>query len=409
MSTPRQKLDREIARVITNENCSGCGACTLLDSGVQMTLQSDGFNRPTRAGEGDARADAAARFRAACPGARVAAQRPALSRRHPTMGPIVAVFEAWAADPEVRHRGSSGGTLTALAAWLAETGEASRVIGAAADAANPRRTVTVQLTSRDDALAQAGSRYAPASNAAHPASVDPQAAIIGKPCEVSAVRALHQTGTRETAPLLLSFFCAGTPSQHATESLVAQLGIAADEVVSDLWYRGRGWPGRFTVERDGEPAVSTSYQESWGEVLGRHLQWRCKICPDGVGESSDVTAADLWRSDDRGYPDFSDGAGVSALIARTERGLDLIARAVTAGVLMAAPISINDLAAVQPFQRQRRETLAGRLVGTVLAGRRIPAYRGFSLISLALPRLREVVRTATGSYRRLRRDRPADD
>ena len=121
-----------------------------------------------------------------------------------------------------------------------------------------------------------------------------------------------------------------------------------------------------------------------------------------------MTAADLWHADDRGYPDFTEGAGVSALIARTERGLDLVTRAVAAGVLVAAPIAINDLAAVQPFQRQRRETLAGRLAGTVLAGRRIPVYRGFSLIALAVPRLREVVRMARGSYRRLRRDRSKD-
>jgi coenzyme F420 hydrogenase subunit beta len=321
------------------------------------------------------------------------------------MGSYFEVFEAWATDEQIRYAGSSGGALTALASWLVSTGEATRVVGATADSASPRGTVTVEITTREKALAMAGSRYAPASNAASPAALDPNSAFVGKPCEVSALRALHH----DDGPLLLSFFCAGTPSQHATDSLATKLGVPTSEPIRDLWYRGRGWPGRFTVVRDDGSTVDTSYDESWGQSLGPAVQWRCKICVDGVGESSDVTAADFWRADERGYPDFSEGAGVSALIARTERGLDVIRRAIAAGVLAASPMDIADLAAVQPLQRTRRETLSGRLAGTVAAGGRVPRYRGFSLIALGLPRLREIYRTAKGTFRRRHAKTRPDD
>lgn len=409
--SPRQSLDLAVERVVSAGNCSGCGACTLLDSGLRMRLAANGFNRPVRVSATDADPDAVTRFRALCPGVRVLAQNPEGSRRHPTMGPVIQVFEAWATDPELRFAGSSGGALTALAAWLATTGEVSRVIGAGPDAADPRRTTTVRLTTRSGAIAQTGSRYAPASNAADPAALDPTAAFIGKPCEVSAILALQRTGASSPGaePLLLSFFCAGTPSQRATDALLEGLGVPAGERLAELRYRGHGWPGRFTARRPDGSTVSASYEESWGGSLGPAVQWRCKVCADGVGESADVTAADLWRADERGYPDFSDGPGVSALIARTRRGLDLVTRAVAAGVLTVRPIEINDLAAVQPLQRQRRETLAGRLAGTMLAGGRVPRYRGFSLLRLALPRLREVLRVARGSYRRRRASGDADD
>jgi coenzyme F420 hydrogenase subunit beta len=314
------------------------------------------------------------------------------------MGPIIQVWSAWASDPQVRLAGSSGGTLTALAAWLAETGEATHTIGARADRDNPRRTVSVQITTREAAIASAGSRYAPASNC-EAAGALRDSAFIGKPCEVSALRADPAAAGN---PLLLSFYCAGTPSQHATESLAEQLGVPRDERIRDLWYRGHGWPGKFTVTRADQTTVATSYEQSWGEHLGRAVQWRCKICPDGVGESSDITAADLWQADERGYPDFTEGAGVSALIARTERGFDVITRAIAAGVLVATPIEINELAAIQPYQRQRRQTLLGRLAGTVAAGGVIPRFTGFTLARLALPRLREVIRVARGTYRRRR-------
>jgi len=405
-------LDEAIERVVRSGNCSGCGACALLDAGIEMRLDERGYSRPVRVAprpQSDPASEAAvvARFEASCPGVTVSAQNPPGATRHPTMGPVIQVFEAWATDGGIRFAGSSGGVLTALSTWLLDSGEAARVIGAVADRSEPRRTVPVQLETKEAALSAAGSRYAPVSNASLPGALMPDTAFVGKPCEVSALRALHGRG--EGAPLLLSFYCAGTPSQKATEMLSTQLGVSATDRITGLWYRGHGWPGRFTVTRDDGSTVSASYNESWGNTLGPTVQWRCKLCADGVGESSDITAADLWRADDRGYPDFAEGAGVSALIARTPRGLDVVQRAAAAGVIEVTPIEINALAAVQPLHRDRRSTLVGRLLGTVLAGGTIPRYRGFGLLALALPRLRANWRTAKGSYRRRRALRGSDD
>lgn len=55
----------------------------------------------------------------------------------------------------------------------------------------------------------------------------------------SVVRALAAEGV-VAEPIILSFFCAGTPSQLATDALATEL--IRDQPVADLWYRGRGWP-----------------------------------------------------------------------------------------------------------------------------------------------------------------------
>nr|WP_269779425.1 Coenzyme F420 hydrogenase/dehydrogenase, beta subunit C-terminal domain [Propioniciclava soli] len=318
------------------------------------------------------------------------------------MGTHVAAWRAWATAPDVRHRGSSGGTLTALSAWLLESGRARSVASAAADPEDPRRTRSLPVVDRAGALACAGSRYAPACSAALP--VGAGEAFVGKPCEASATRALH-AGQGASAPLILSFFCAGTPSQHATDDLAAEL--AAGQPIADLWYRGRGWPGQFTVEREGGTTASITYDESWGKRLGPTTQWRCKICVDGIGDSADVVAADLWETDVRGYPTFAAADGCSALIARTERGRQTVLEAVRAGVLAVEEIDMDRLAAVQPLQVQRRTTLFGRLLGVRLAGRRVPDYRGFGLARWALKSPRAAVRALRGSWRRTRRARTA--
>ena len=384
-------LLQQVETVVAAGNCSGCGACLLLDSGLQLQLGTDGFSSPALVGASAEVPDAASIFQRSCPGLVVRAGRAPEAERHPTMGPVVAAWRAWAADDAVRTAGSSGGTLTALATWLRESGRASRVIGAQAASPDARRTVPIAITTREQALAAAGSRYAPVTGALP----EPGGATIGQPCRISAMRA---QGTDE---ILLSFYCAGTPSQSATDALAAELGV--DGPATSLQYRGDGWPGRFTVTGTGGTTGSMSYDESWGSRLGRQVHPRCKLCPDGIGESADITAADLWDADDRGYPTFEDQDGVSALIARTARGYQLVLDAVEAGVLVVHPLRIERLAAVQPLQVDRRRTLAGRLLGARLAGRPVPRYRGFGLVSLALPHWRLSLRAARGTWRRMRR------
>jgi coenzyme F420 hydrogenase subunit beta len=365
-----------------------------------MQLDATGYLRPREVGPVSEAPDAEAIFERSCPGMRVTARHPAGSERHELLGSYFGAWEAWSTDPEIRFAGSSGGALTALHAWLVASGRAARVTGASADPANPRRSVPVTITTRAQALEAAGSRYAPVAALANPDVLAAGSAVTGKPCEIAALRAMAETVGGE-APLLLSFFCAGTPSQAATNRLLEELGIGRDEKVDALRYRGNGWPGRFAA-RAGGTEVDADYEESWGSTLGPTTQWRCKVCPDGVGESADIVAADSWDTDDRGYPVFAEGAGTSALIARTRRGLAVIEEAIAEGVIEVRPLAMSQLAGAQPLQTARRRFLLARLWGSRLAGRTPPRYVGFGLARLGLPHLRQFLRVLRGTHRRVR-------
>lgn len=390
-------MDLAVGMVLAADACSGCGACTLIDPGLRMQIADDGFARPVRVASIPAENGMVDQFRQTCPGVQVRSPAKRL-HSHPTMGTYVAAWSSWAADAEIRHRGSSGGALTALSTWLLESGRAQRTTGVA-PATDPRRTIPVTITTREEALAASGSRYAPVAAAGNPACRDAGTAVIAKPCEAAALRTLESGD----APLIMSFFCAGTPSDHATMRLLDSIGAPTDRSPDQMWYRGRGWPGEFTA-RFGDELHTTSYEQSWGKVLGRDTQWRCKVCIDGVGESADIVAADYWLSDDRGFPVFDDGAGVSALIARTERGRQVIEEAIAAGVLVAEPLGLDDLAAVQPLQVERRTFLLPRLIGSWLAGRRPPRYPGYGwiLVRAMFTHPRQSLRVARGAWRRAR-------
>ena len=285
-----------------------------------MTLSSDGYMRPqvgASKDEDDTRSIAL--FEQACPGRRVIA--PQLDTPngmiHPTFGRAEGAWVAWAHDPEFRRRGSSGGAITALMAWFLEQNPGSSAVGVGTSPASPIRSVPVRITTRDEALNSAGSRYAPASALAGLSLRTMPDLVAGKPCEASALRQLAiATGTQP--PFIFSFFCAGTPSQRATECLLDDFGFDKEQV-TQLHYRGFGWPGSFTAS-DGERTESTPANDSWMDYFGRMIQGRCKICVDGTGESADVAVGDYWYSDQKGNTVYEEAEGRSVVIARSVRG-----------------------------------------------------------------------------------------
>lgn len=379
-------LQRELLKVVSNGNCSGCAGCALASSRVEMEMSPAGFLRPTVSPKEAPVATTNAKaernlFRRICPGVSVTTP-PVDAQRHPELGPYVSVWDGAATDDVLRHSGSSAGVLSALGRWLLETGQVKALAAAAGSAEHPTMSDGVRV--EDPSRMQAsGSRYAPVSSISRmtPGNGD---AAIAKPCEVSAVRRLEES--MGAAPsVLLSFFCAGTPSQLATDDLVIELGATTKDVAK-LRYRGNGWPGSFEIVTHEGEARSLPYADAWSRVLGRQIQTRCRICADGTGMLADIAVADYWEADEKGYPRFTESVGRSAVIARTARGHQLLLDAAAAGVVALSPMTIEDLAGVQPVQLTRQRTMTARLIARRLMGKRVPRYRGMRLWRLAVRR-----------------------
>jgi coenzyme F420 hydrogenase subunit beta len=284
-----------------------------------------------------------------------------------------------------------------MAAWMLEAGEVSSIVKVAQDEGSTR-TVAARTSSTADVLGSAGSRYAPVG-AASEFTADPRMGFIGKPCEVAASR---KAAPGKSGPAL-SFFCAGTPSQHATDHLVGSVRV--DLPTPTVRYRGAGWPGDFVVERGQAELVRLSYEKSWSEHLGPSIQWRCKLCPDGTGEAADIAVGDYWRTDERGYPILAEDEGTSVVIARTPRGAELLRRAAAAGVLVLKQVDMDRMTSSQPSQVYRRVTLGGRLIGARMAGKRIPRYTGYNLVARTVRNPWKNARAAIGTYRRVKSGR----
>ena len=66
-------------------------------------------------------------------------------------------------------------------------------------------------------------------------------------------------------------------------------------------YRGHGCPGRMRYELDDGTCKEFRYTDFWGTDESQWVPpFRCKVCPDGIGEAADIAAADTWPG---GSPD----------------------------------------------------------------------------------------------------------
>jgi coenzyme F420 hydrogenase subunit beta len=398
-----------LAQIVANGLCMGCGLCESLAGTdvLRLEMTPRGGERPVRVGTLDPQVEK--RILATCPGATINAP----AKRHGTAHDVVwgngmRVVKAHAVDPIVRFQGTSGGVLSALCIHLLETRQVEFVLHVAASNEEPVRSAGQVSFDQAEILEGARARYGPAAPLRSFAQLLDQGrrfAFVGKPCDVAAVRNLSKIDSRVTAlvPYLLTMVCGGASELGMSTDYLEECGITEDDVAV-FRYRGYGNPGPTHVEtRDGRVFEKT-YQEFWGggESTWR-LQFRCKICPDAIGEQADIVAMDAWP----GADPIGEDEGFNVMIARTPAGLELLNGAERAGALnVLRELPLREPNRLQPHQVERRRAALARLSAYSLATGVRPGFRGHRLVRSAIKLgLRANLTNFAGTWRRVRAGR----
>jgi coenzyme F420 hydrogenase subunit beta len=353
------KTPETIEEVVRSGLCTGCGMCESIAGReqVEMGLGINGHMRPLVRKQLPLAVQN--RVMQVCPGANLEGPgTPADTKIEPLWGPVRSVDRSWAADEEVRLHGAGGGTLTALAGYLLDSGEVSAILHVKADPERPWLTVSTVSRSSSDLHAAAQSRYGPSSplvNAHALLDEGVRFAVIAKPCDVSAVRSLMKRDERAAKQIayLLTIFCGGTHHARVPKAIMRFHGVEEKDVAV-FRYRGDGWPGPLRVETKEGKAHDMTYQGAWVDRPWKYdMQFRCKICVDAVGEVADISVPDGWVMRD-GKPQFDEAPGTNIAITRTDAGVALLDAARKAGYLTLAPMTVDELAPMHVNHISRR-------------------------------------------------------
>ncbi len=373
-----------VSDVVAWRLCLGCGACvaacpegalTLVDIREEGLRPQVDMSKCAQCGE----------CIKVCPGIDIESPKtsdPVVEALQQAWGTVLEMWEGYAADEKIRFLGSSGGLATALSLYCLEKRQMHSVlhIGPKDDA--PLTNEAVLSCSRDELLSRTGSRYAPAApctGLTQLPSDGSSSVFVGKPCDVAALRKCQAIdhGRSNQIALAISIFCAGTPSTEGTEKVLEKMGIEPGRV-EQFRYRGCGWPGRTVAatETDDGLDCSMSYEESWGTILSKHTQFRCRLCPDPTGELADISVGDPWyRHIEPGDP------GRSLVLVRTPMGRDILQGAMDTGYVHLEPAEPSTLPRSQRAVLRKRQHLWGRLLALRMFRAPVPYYRGFSLFS----------------------------
>ena len=355
--------------IVKNGLCIGCGLCQSIagKNKIEISMSDKGRLEPKELKK--IPSETFNKILNVCPGVIVEGlpkeQVDAEAKHDLVWGYYLSLFYAWSTDDNIRFESSTGGLLNGLSLYLLESKKVKFILHTVADPEKPMRSVSKLSYNKEELLnSNSCSRYGPASplDKFHEAlNLNQPFAFVGKPCDINAIRQLSKTDERvnNLCNYLLTLVCGGSTEFTKSQDFIESFKVKEEEL-SIFRYRGFGNPGKMYIKTKNGREYDRLYNSFWGEESTWRVHFRCKICPDAIGESSDVAALDTWRG---GSPKDED-EGFNAAIVRTKKGYDLLNEAVNAGYIkMGDQLEIKDIDDFQPHQVNKKKAVYARHLG----------------------------------------------
>jgi len=338
----RRPCDALIETVVDTGLCTRCGTCVGCCPYGNIVIEDPWGECLPSAGD---TCDSCGLCLSACPGARVDFHpiERTLFGREPEdrlLGTVLAAWLAHASDREARMRGASGGVVTTLLEDLLGRGSIDGAVVWSNLADSPWRAAGEVVTDAEGVRRSAQSRYhlSPMNSALALLPEDGgRYALAGLPCHIHGLRKLQAAGWRRGEQIgpVIGIYCGNNLYFEATRRMLRKIGAGEPEDIDRLAYRDGEWPGEFAARlRDGsERRIS---KLDFNQAIPFYVNRRCLFCTDLTAELSDISVGDGWAKEGSGT------GGWSLVLARTAEGLRIVEDAVSAGIINAVPVGLDE-------------------------------------------------------------------
>jgi len=320
------------------KNCYGCGVCSAScpKSIIDISLNRDGFYEPI------------IKDMNKCIHCGICLEVCAFNHQELALqNPIGLSWAAWSNDGRVRKKCSSGGIGFEIGKQLIEKGY--KAVACRYDIKEQRAEHFI-ATTVEEFVQSIGSKYIQSYTEEAFKQIrrkEEKYLITGTPCQIDSFRRMVQKFHCEDNFILMDFFCHCVPSMWAWKAYVKMLEPKIGKVTYASW-RNKfeyGWHDNWLMGIDGdktskpvnwqdeydlllkERSTFIQSRKSQGDLfyklflgdicLGPQCQKHCKYKYDK--SSADIRIGDLW-----GATYKEDNKGVSALIALTDKGKDIV-------------------------------------------------------------------------------------
>jgi coenzyme F420 hydrogenase subunit beta len=347
-------LRDNIAEIIRDELCTGCGTCVGVCPTEAIVMRiSKGLFLP--------KIDLNKCIRCrlcveCCPGYSLDFRgfNSEIFGRQPEdhhVGNYVNCYVGYSNNKEIRFDSSSGGVATQLLVFALEKGIIDGALVTRMRGDKPLEPAPFVARTKEDVISASRSKYCPVPlNEALKYIVKEKGkfAVVGLPCHIHGIRKaeMNMKALKEKIVLHIGIMCSHTVSFSGTEFLLKKLGISGEEV-SEITYRGRGWPGSMLVKLKNGSSFSIPYSGKWNAYWPIFSSFfftptRCLMCPDETNELADISLGDAWLPELK-----NDKNGQSIVMVRTKHAADILNLARDAGVVFLKPISCEKVREAQ--------------------------------------------------------------
>ena len=326
-----------IERAVKSRLCSGCGTCAGICPTKALTMRYSYKNRTYTPSLNKSLCNRCTLCEKVCPG--IAIQNASNDDKNiAKLGNFIKCYLGFANDKNIRHDATSGGIATALSLFLLKHEKFEGVIGTRMVEDGSLDTEPVLCKNSKDLQTIMGSKYFPSAINSIFSKItlkeNGKIALLGLPCHVQGIAkaAMLHPLNKLSELVTIALLCGGMKGKQATEWVFKKFKIQPETMLKIATYRGDGFPGKMIIVTKNTPEpIRIKFLDFWDDYFTSWRPWRCSLCLERTGCLADISIGDAW------LPELKDETeGVSVIIARTRKGVDLIDQAARAGFIKIA-------------------------------------------------------------------------
>lgn len=273
-----------------------------------------------------------------------------------TLGHFISCYIGYSNDTEIRWNSASGGLATTILLFMLKKGIINGAIVVINNIKDPLKPLMSFVKTEEDLRTAMGSKYCPVKphfKVRDLVNEEGNMAVVGLPCHIWAFKKLEEINEklRQKIVIHIGLFCGKCPNFYATIYFLRKVAGVNEDNVAKLSYRGKGWPGKITVEtRQG--CNYTFELNDWCQFsyYPHFIPIHCMTCYDITNQQADLSLGDAWGL-------VHDRIGTSVIITRTSRGERLLQQLYDEGKIVLRKVSPERVYSGQELEVRVRKTL----------------------------------------------------
>lgn len=371
-----------ITEVVSKKLCAGCGTCAGVCPSNALTMQvTEGLWLPK---VDNRKCNGCGLCMNVCPGhfvnfetlySNIFGKQP----EDQLLGNYINCYVGHSNDYKTRYDCSSGGIASQLLIFALEENLIDGALVTKMKTDNPLEPESFVARTKREIISASKSKYCPVPvNMAlkQILAEDGRFAVVGLPCHIHGIRKAEVSDPelRKKITLHICLMCSHMVNFLGAEFIIKKIHVLKEQV-SQLSYRGKGWPGAMTIELKNKSSFNIPLVGSWNSYWPIFSSFfftptRCTMCPDQTGELADISLGDAWLPELR-----SDKIGESIIITRTKAAESMLSAMVSSKAISLMHVSPEKVKQSQFLNLKfKKDDLSTRLNMIRFFGRQVPDF-----------------------------------